>query len=100
MVTLICLRQVHGLKKVFQEKFGFQVEEKPISGKRRCKPKFEVAKAILDLIHSDEHDRTLFIIYYAGHGFISHNRPNEVDEFKLAALVSGSAGLIFRLHIS
>ena len=59
--------QVERLQRVFQDKYNFMVYRKQINDKKS--PQAQVQKYLADFRYDEDGERTLLIVYYAGHGF-------------------------------
>ena len=55
------------LQKVFQDKYNFKVYRRQINDKK--KPQVQAHKYLSDFVYEEDGERTLLIVYYAGHGF-------------------------------
>ena len=60
--------QVTELESVFRNLYGFKVYNEHL---RDCasRPELQVRKYLTDFAHDEDDERTLLIVYYAGHGF-------------------------------
>ncbi len=55
------------LERVFQDKYNFNVYHKQINNKKPAQ--VQAHKYLADFVYEEDGERTLLIVYYAGHGF-------------------------------
>lgn len=70
------------LKEVFETKYGYEVIDKKLSLKQQPNPQVQASHYISQLAFHHDHDDTLFIIYYAGHGL--YTRQTDPGDIMLA----------------
>lgn len=61
--------QLNELKNVFERHYHFEVIQQKIMAKAHPRPEHQLRKFLTDFIHNFDSPHTLYIIYYAGHGW-------------------------------
>ena len=84
--------QVNRLEKVLIEKYRFKVKKTPINGEDGKLPQAQLHKYLADFVFEEDGDRTLLIVYYAGHG-VPGGKPGQMRLAGYVEICSSGQGL-------
>jgi hypothetical protein len=66
--------ELESLAKLFESQYGFNVERWHIPANKKSHN--NLMQKALDFLDDYDAENNLFILYYAGHGFINHDRQS------------------------
>ena len=67
---------MHGLAQVFRTKYNFKVDVKEMHND--IHPQTQAFKHVSDFVYDEDGDRSLLIVYYAGHGWSEAANENSI----------------------
>ena len=72
----LTLLQLDGLEQVFSEEYHFEVRRRTLKVTKHPSPQKQLKKALTDFTYDFDGPHTLYLIYYAGHGWTGNSPGN------------------------